>query len=117
MPDSHVPECDKRKFYGLQKLCRIHGISLLESKEFQMPGPVSDSYDPEWGTSSNAEDIREALIKVYDRISEILGNRKPIYIQDLVAQEDEFAKPTPAILTVWEWRIIRFALERAKDSI
>ena len=29
-----------------------------------MPGPVSDSYDPEWGTRSNAEPILNALEKI-----------------------------------------------------
>jgi hypothetical protein len=86
-----------------------------------MPGPVSDSYDPEWGTGYNGSLIKEALGRLYGRVSEILGNKPPIYILDLV-DEDELecpSLPTPiaATLTEWEWRVLRFALERAKDSI
>jgi hypothetical protein len=38
-----------------------------------MPGPVSDSYDPEFGTSANKEDVYEALkatIKILDQALE-----------------------------------------------
>lgn len=80
-----------------------------------MPGPMSDSYDPEWGTSANAGEICEYLDEAYRKVSEILGNRPPIYILDLV--RTPMPEPIQATLTTKEWRIIRFALERAKDSI
>ncbi len=51
-----------------------------------MPGPVSDSYDPEWGTAHNAYMIREALSGVHDSVTGILGNREPLYIIDLVSK-------------------------------
>jgi hypothetical protein len=76
---------------------------------------MSDSYDAEWGTSSNAAVIRESLNDVYDRISGILGGKPPIYIVDLVHRE--MPTPIPATFTEKEWRIIRFALERAEESI
>ena len=38
-----------------------------------MPGPVSDSYDPEFGTSSNAEDVKEAIRFVVNKIGRYLG--------------------------------------------
>jgi hypothetical protein len=85
-------------------------------KEVSMPGPVSDAFDPEWSTSENAHNIRDALSKVYDKLSFVLGNRKPIYILELIDAEnlnDEIA----ALLTEQEWRILRFACERAMDSI
>lgn len=80
-----------------------------------MPGPVSDSYDPEWGTSSNAALITEQLWGVYDKISSILGGATPYYILDLV--QKDLPECLPATLTEKEWRLIRFALERARDSL
>lgn len=82
-----------------------------------MPGPVSDAYDPEWGTRENARLILDALENMYDRLSGVLGHQEPVYIGDLVTQEHERSQAFSAVLTEWEWRIIRFALERAQDSI
>ncbi len=80
-----------------------------------MPGPVSDSYDPEWGTSAHGEEIRSALDEVYDRVSGILGGREPMDIRVLVCSELD--DPIAATMTEHEWRLIRFALERAGESI
>ena len=84
-----------------------------------MPGPVSDSYDPEWGTAANAEPIIDALEVMYDRVAGILAFSEPMDIRKLanLSGDSDLAEPIPATLTEWEWRIIRFALERAKDSI
>jgi hypothetical protein len=82
-----------------------------------MPGPVSDAYDPEWSTADNAHMIDEALEAMYNRISNILGDQPPIYILDLVwdlAAHDEIIE---AALTEGQWRLLRFALERARDSL
>lgn len=80
-----------------------------------MPGPVSDSYDPEWGTRANAGDIQEELSHVYNLVSDVLGGSKPIYILDLV--QEDLPNQLTATLTEKEWRIIRFALERASESV
>lgn len=80
-----------------------------------MPGPVSDSFDPEFGTSSNAAEIAYALDEVYARVTAYLGGAPPIYVLDLVRAD--LPRLIPATLTEREWRIIRFALERANDSI
>jgi len=81
-----------------------------------MPGPVSDSYDPEWGTGDNAEQIKESIQSVYDKLSSILGNQKPLFILDLVKSRGMTEKLN-AHLSIKEWRILRFACERAKESI
>jgi len=81
-----------------------------------MPGPVSDRYDPEWGTGDNADEIREAIQEVYDKLSVVLGQSKPLYILDLVRVHG-LNKRIDATLTEKEWRILRFACERAKESI
>lgn len=80
-----------------------------------MPGPVSDSYDPEWGTSSKREEIDDALEHVYDRLTGLLSGMPPEDIRRLVNEDRE--QPIPATLTEWEWRILRFAVERARDCI
>lgn len=81
-----------------------------------MPGPVSDSYDPEWGTGANAAEIADALDEVYGEVSGIVGNPTPLFILDLIKARGMDVKVEHA-LTVKQWRIIRFALERAKESI
>jgi hypothetical protein len=80
-----------------------------------MPGPVSDSYDPEWGTASNADEIKEALDELYIRLDIVLGNSKPMFIIDLVRAD--LSSLIQAVLTEHDWRLLRFAVERAKDSI
>lgn len=81
-----------------------------------MPGPVSDSYDPEWGTGDNREKIACAMKDVYGEISNILGNPPPVFILQLLEQKMLDGSVT-ATLSIKQWRIIRFALERAGDSL
>ena len=80
-----------------------------------MPGPVSDSFDPEFGTGENAHRIRQQLTLMYARVSGILGGTKPLPILELV--DAELPRPITATLTEKEWRLLRFALERAQESI
>lgn len=80
-----------------------------------MPGPVSDSYDPEWGTAANGQKIKNNLAAIYDRVSRILGGRQPMFILDLV--DAGLYTKMSATLTERQWRIIRFALERAIESV
>jgi len=80
-----------------------------------MPGPVSDSYDPEFGTREKANDIIDQLVKTYEQVSNVLGNKPPIYIGDLV--DLDLPNQLTATFSEKQWRMIRFALERANDSI
>jgi hypothetical protein len=80
-----------------------------------MPGPVSDSYDPEWGTSTNGARIETELALLYDRISGILGHKPPLHILELV--DADLPTPISATFTEKEWRLLRFALERAGESL
>lgn len=79
-----------------------------------MPGPVSDSYDP------RATAVREAIMEQRDRLTEILGE-KLLPIVDIA--EDEFYHTLPKnfakrfVFNERELRIIRFALNRAIDTI
>lgn len=81
-----------------------------------MPGPVSDSFDPEFGTGENAAAIREALQGVYLKLTrDVLNNQPPLYILDLVRAD--LPQRIQTSLTEKEWRLIRFALERAQESL
>lgn len=80
-----------------------------------MPGPCSDSYDPEWSTVDNADRIREALLDMHKKLTSVLGDTPPIFILSLL--ESEFNNTMTVMLTEKEWRILRFACERAKESI
>lgn len=80
-----------------------------------MPGSVSDAYDPEFGTAAKAHQIRDALTDTYATVSNVLGNKPPLFIADLVRAD--LPALVTATLTERQWRIIRFALERAGESI
>jgi len=80
-----------------------------------MPGPTSDSYDPEWSTGHNAERIREELQNTYDAVSAQLDFVRPIYVLELVDREQ--GPSLTRCLSEKQWRLIRFALLRAKGSI
>lgn len=84
-----------------------------------MPGPMSDSYDPEFGTAYNAGLITQALDDVYNHVADILDNLPPMPILDLIETPAVNFRPQEitATLTTKKWRLIRFALERARDSI
>lgn len=80
-----------------------------------MPGPVSDAYDPEWGTAANGDVIREELARLHTHLSAMLNNPAPLFILDLLGQE--MPDPVVIAMTTRDWRVIRFALERAGESI
>ena len=82
-----------------------------------MPGVVSESYDCEWGTAANALEIADALDEVYAKVSVIVGNPKPLFILDLLAAEGMDVDMPSYHVSLKQWRIIRFALERAKESL
>lgn len=86
---------------------------------YNMPGPVSDSYDPEFGTGYNAALIAHALHDMYKKVSDVLENKPPIYILNLISDwgTDNNSKRIKHAFTEKEWRLIRFAIERAIDSI
>jgi len=80
-----------------------------------MPGPVSDSYDVEFGTGNNVHDVREAIDEVRELITNTLGEELK-YIVD-VAQSKDGGKPYDLQLSEKKLRIIRFCLDRAQESI
>lgn len=77
-----------------------------------MPGPISDSYDPEFGTAENANKIKEALLESYDKLTfemESLGiDTEPIYILKICDMEDNEEK---------HLRLLRFAIHYCTSII
>ena len=83
-----------------------------------MPGPVSDSYDPEFGTAAVAEEVADGIREVISKADLLLGP-KLLNIVEVVRSEAGVIprKKLPTTLTEREWRIIRFGLRRALESI
>ena len=79
-----------------------------------MLGEVSASYDPEFGTNVNAEDVRDLLLKVRKSITKLLGSELKNIVQ--VAQGKAGEKYT-LVYTERDLRGIRFALDRALETI
>jgi hypothetical protein len=80
-----------------------------------MPGPVSDSYDPEFSTSANAQDVREAIQDIVGRrLREVLGPTLQNIVEVVHGEEGPQHTLT---FTEQELRVIRFALNRALESI
>ena len=82
-----------------------------------MPGPVSDSYDPEFSTGANAGDVADAIRAVVKRIEarELLG--KPVKNIVEVVHGPQGRLFQGETLSEREWRIIRFSLNRALETI
>ena len=78
-----------------------------------MPGPVSDSYDPVWGTAEQAAEVKNGIREVVNGISHIL-NSPPKYIRDVILEADG---PQLAVsFSERELRIIRYAMRVALDE-
>lgn len=95
---------------------RNANLSVRLESEHIMPGPVSDSYDPEFSTGANAHDVREAIKDVVAKLERTALKGKPV--ENIV---EVVHRPGSAVcnlqLTEREWRIIRFSLNRATESI
>lgn len=79
-----------------------------------MPGPVSDSFDPEWGTVENAEAIRAAIQVMHMRLGHVI-DRPPDPILKVV--DGKAGSLIAAEFSERQWRILRFACERAAESV
>ena len=79
-----------------------------------MPGPVSDSYDPEFSTGANADDVRDGIEKVVAGIGKYLGPQLKNIVEVVQGKSGNRFKLT---FTEQQLRIIRFGLKRALESI
>lgn len=80
-----------------------------------MPGPVSDSYDPEFGTAENASVVCEAIVEIRGRITAGIGSETLLNIVELARAID--GPPTAVALSERQLRIIRFCMNRALESL
>ena len=80
-----------------------------------MPGPVSDGYDPEFGTAANAHDVAEAVKFVRDRVSARLSNSELRNIVDVV--HPDHGAMLNLQISERNLRVMRFALNRALESL
>lgn len=92
-----------------------------------MPGPVSDSYDPEFGTGENAARVREKIQEIVDLIGDELGpglHQILDVVWDGVDDGIDDQPPKPRYqdihafpLTEQQLRVVRFGLLRAMETI
>jgi len=81
-----------------------------------MPGPVSDAYHPEFSTDANAEDVRQGIRDARRKITEALGPELKNILS--VAQDrEELRAHVPIDFSEKDLRCIRFALDRATETI
>jgi hypothetical protein len=79
-----------------------------------MPGPISDSYDPEFGTGDNAAAVREAVQKTRKKFDKALG---PALHNIVEVANGPAGRVFSLKLSKRELRIIRFCLNRSLESI
>lgn len=78
------------------------------------PGPVSDSYDPEFGTAANGAEVSAALRDIRGEITLRIGpGLRPI----LEVVEEKNGMNLYLRLSVREWRLVRFAIDRALETL
>jgi hypothetical protein len=81
-----------------------------------MPGPISDSYDPVWGTAANADIVRDGIRDAEATISAILNS--PLrFILDVARERN--GPELDIKLSERELRLLRFACRVAlgEDNI
>lgn len=79
-----------------------------------MPGPVSDSYDPEFGTGANAHDVHAAIQRVVDRVTMVLGTELHNIVEVVQSKPGHTRRFN---FSEQELRVVRFALLRAMESV
>lgn len=85
-----------------------------------MPGPVSDSYDPEFGTGERAATVRDAVIFMRDVLTSAIGDEELLPIVEIAdaMMRDRSTRPSQAVrLTKDELRVLRFSVNRALESL
>ncbi len=78
-----------------------------------MPGPVSDSHDPEFGTAANRQDVEDAIREVVTLIGNELG---PQLKNVLEVVNGPIGPLRSLIFNERELRIIRFGLNRSLED-
>lgn len=84
-----------------------------------MPGPVSDSYDPVWGTASNAGEVHDGIREMDIALTHMIkvlahSEEAPRYILNEIRRKD--CTKIPVELTERQMRILRYACRVALDE-
>jgi hypothetical protein len=83
-----------------------------------MPRPARDSVDPEFVTAENANELRVALRHVRKQITLAIGTDDLVNILDMLHQQKiNKGRVRRCELYESELRLIRFAIDRALESI
>lgn len=80
-----------------------------------MPGPISDSRDPEFGTGDNADAVRQAVRLIREKLTRRIGTES---LKDIVGVAHRVCERQPT--RGWsedEMRVLRFCLDRCEDTI
>lgn len=72
-----------------------------------MPGPVSDSYDPVWGTADIAGQVRDGIRELDSKLTTLLDNLPPRYILWVIQEPN--GNKMACDLSERELRILRYA--------
>jgi len=79
-----------------------------------MPGPVSDSYDPEYSTGANRHDVKDMLRDVLA----VMNYTLPPELKDIVAvAQGEDGDIKNCALNERHRRAIRFAINKALEDM
>lgn len=80
-----------------------------------MPGSISDSYDPEFGTAEAAGQVRDAIVGVRQRVTNAIGSDQ---LADIVGVARADDGPRRQVwLSERELRLIRFGLDRSIETL
>lgn len=80
-----------------------------------MPGPVSDSFDPEFGTGENCRMVQKRIEEVRDKI---VGKRLGSDLKNILEVTcGPAGRLFGVTLSERDLRVIRFAMNRALESL
>lgn len=79
-----------------------------------MPGPVSDSFDPEFGTGANSAEVSDRIREIVEHIGRVLG---PQLFDIVGVAYGGRGKKVAFPIYERDLRVIRFACNRALESI
>jgi hypothetical protein len=78
-----------------------------------MPGPVSDSRDPEFGTAANAYDVKEAIEQMVTMVHQQLGPELKNIVSVVNGPPGKIHRMR---LSERQLRIVRFGLLRSLEN-
>jgi hypothetical protein len=81
-----------------------------------MPGPVSDSYDPVWGSTANQDEVTGRIRELRAHITHLLGNKPVENILGVLRNKNYNRTILRTDFTLSDLRLIRFICGVALDE-